>query len=392
MSNAVADGPVRYMQGIAVPNTSVRPQEFFARTRRSIQTEYAKTYAGLGQQDVIEVKKTGIVSGFTVRFSGTVTSTPGTGTVATTARWPYDLIRLLRFTANGQSNIINVSGAKLKVREFMAKGDLTDRGIEQSVNGATVKHGTLAQACESWGVGSRATNIAGGSYGVDLEWFVPVAEDQIDLAGAIFAQTSSTDLNLTIDWATSAELFTLTGNATAGLSGSVEVIAHRYSVPLGADGQIVVPDLSLFHSLIQTRHTGMGSGLNEQKLTGQGAGKTLLRVFAQLWNGAAPSPLAVNAVNYGKMAWRYSGNETPDEYQNGQVLRILNEKAYNVDIAAVHGFFCHDFAVENAFRDAVDLGTTSEWRLMYELMPAVTLTSPALEVVSESIFSAGAGA
>lgn len=386
----VADGPVRYMQGIAVPNTSVRPQEFFARTRRSIQTESAKAFAGLGQQDVIEMKKTGILSGLTLRFTGSVTSTPGAGTVATTARWPYDLMKKVRFTANGQSNIINVSGLKLKAREYMGKADLDDRGVEQSINGVTVKHGTLSRASERWGVGSRATNIAGGSYDVDFDVFVPIAEDQVDLAGSIFAATSSTDLGLTIDWATAADLFTLTGDATATVAGSLEVIAHRYSVPLGADGQIVVPDLSLFHSLIETRHTGMGNGVNEQNLVGQGAGKTLLRVYSQLWNGTPAVPLAVTADNYGKMAWRYSGNETPDEYQNGQILRLLNERNYNVDVGGVHGFFVHDFAVENAFRDTVDLGTTSEWRLLYEVKAA--LVNPALEVVSESIFSAGAGA
>jgi hypothetical protein len=379
------------MQGIAVPASSVNPREFFARTRRKIQTESSKVFAGLGGQDNIELKKTDIIAGLIIRFDGNVTSTPGTGTVATTARWPYDLLRTVKFTANGQSNIINCSGAKLKAREFMAKGDLSDRGVPQSVGGVTVSQGTLSQGCESWGVGSRATAIAAGSYDLDLEWFVPVAEDQVDLAGAIFAATSSTDLTLTLDWATAAELFSLTGNAAASVAGTVQIIAVRYSVPLGADGQIVVPDLSVFHSLIQSRHTNIANGENELRLVGQGAGKTLLRAFSQLWNGATPAPVVVNEDNFGKLAWRFGGNETPDEYQDGQVLRYINERMYNTDIAAVHGFFCHEFATENAFRDVVDLGTTSEWRQVVNVLPAVALTSPALEVVQESIFTAGAG-
>lgn len=391
MTTATASAPTRYMQGIAVPASSVNPQEFFARTRRKIQTESAKTFAGLGQQDTFELKKTDIIAGFIIRFDGSVTSTPGAGTVATTARWPYDLLRQVRFTANGQSNIINVSGGKLKAREFMARGDMSDRGVSQSVNGATVVQGTLSQACESWGVGSRATAIGAGSYDMDLSWFVPVAEDQVDLAGAIFAATSSTDLTVTLDWATSAELFTLTSNATATVAGTVQIIAVRYSVPLGADGQIVVPDLSVFHSLIQTRHTNLANGENEIRLTGQGAGKTLLRTYSQLWNGAAPVPVAVNEDNFGKIAWRFGGNETPDEYQDGQVLRYINERMYGSDIAAVHGFFAHEFASENAFRDVVDLGTTSEWRQVVNILPAVTLVNSALEVVQETIFVAGSG-
>lgn len=386
------DAPARYMQGIAVPQSSVNPAEFFARTRRRIGTEAAKPFAGLGQQDVFAMKKTDILAGLYIRFDGSVTSTPGTGTVATTARWPYDLIRNIRFSANGQSNIINVSGAKLKAREFMARADLSDRGISQSVNGVTVNQGTLSQACESWGVGSRATAIAAGTFDVDLSWFVPIAEDQVGLSGAIFAATSSTDLQVTIDWATAADLFAFTGNGAAAVTGNVQVVALRYSIPIGADGQIVVPDLSVFHSLIQNRWTQIGTGENEVPLIGQGAGKTLLRTFSQLWNGAgAGAPVAVNEDNFGRMAWRFGGNETPDEFQDGQVLRYINERTYNSDVGAVHGFFAHDFALENAFRDAVDLGTTSEWRQVVNVLPAVALANPALETVVESLFTAGAG-
>lgn len=386
------DAPARYMQGIAVPSSSVNPAEFFARTRRKIQTESAKTYAGLGQQDVFELKKTDVLAGLFIRFDGSVTSTPGGGSVATTARWPYDLIRQVRFTANGQSNIINVSGAKLKAREFMARADLSDRGVTQSVNGANVSNGTLSQACESWGVGSRATAIAAGTYDMDLSWFLPIAEDQIGLSGAIFAASSSTDLTVTIDWAPPSDLFVFGGAGAATVQGSVQVVALRYSIPIGADGQIVVPDLSVFHSLIQSRYTNLATGENELRLIGQGAGKTLLRTFSQLWNGAgAGVPVPVNEDNFGRLAWRFGGNETPDEYQDGQVLRYINERTYNSDIAAVHGFFAHDFALENAFRDAVDLGTTSEWRQVINLQSGLALTNAAVETVAESLFVAGAG-
>ena len=261
--NTTAQAAPRYMQGIAVPASSVNPNEFFARTRRKIQTEQSKTYAGVGGQDVFEIKKTDILAGIYIRFDGALTVALPTGTAATTARWPYDLIKSVKFTANGQSNLINVSGLKLKAREMQSRGDLTDRGISQLVNGVAVTQGTLSQGVESWGVGSRATAIPAAAYDVDLTWFLPVAEDQVDLAGAIFAATSSTDLTVTIDWATAAELFTLTGTATASLTGTVTLTAVRYSVPLGADGQIVVPDLSLFHSLIQTRHTNLATGENE---------------------------------------------------------------------------------------------------------------------------------
>lgn len=394
MSTVVAQGsaPARYMQGISVPANSVNPNEFFARTRRKFQTEASKTFNGLGGTDVFEIKKTDILSGLFIRFDGSLTIALPTGTAATTARWPMDLIKAVRFTANGQSNLINCSGAKLKLREVQSRGDLSDRGVSQSVNGVTVTQGTLSQAHESWGVGSRATAIPAATYDLDLDWFVPIAEDQVDLAGAIFAASSSTDLTLTIEWANSTDLFTLTGTATAAVTGTVTVSALRYAIPLGADGQIVVPDLSTFHQLIQSSTSAISNGENEVRLSGQGAGKTLLRASAQLWNGAATAPVQITEDNFGRLAWRYSGNETPDEYFDGQTLRMYNERQYNSDVGAIWGFHCHEFAAENAFRDTVDLGTTSEWRLVVAVQSGVTLVSPRLEILTESIFSAGAGA
>jgi hypothetical protein len=381
------------MQGIAVPAESVRPTEFFARTRRHIGLEKSATWAGFGMQDIVELKKSDVLGGLTIRFTGSIVVTVPSGTAASTARWPYDLIRQVRFTANGSSNLINVSGLKLKVREFQVRQDLDDRGVAQTVGGATKSQGTLSKSSESWGVGSAST-LSAGTYAVDLEWFVPVAEDQVDLSGAIFCATSSTDLTLTIDWEQQSNLFPVTGGATVVLNtGKFEVHSTKYAIPIGSDGQIVIPDLSLFHSLIQSRHTSLSNAENEVRLVGQGAGKSLLRCTYQLWNGATPqAPVAMNATNYAKQAWRYAGNETPDEYSDGQVLRYFNERFYNSDIASVWGFGAHEFASENAFRDAVDMGTTSELRLVVGIQSGLTLTNPALEYVQESIFQAGAGA
>jgi hypothetical protein len=383
--------PVRYMQGIAVPAESVRPAEFFQRTRRQIQSEGSRAYAGLGLADTFEIKKNGVIAGLWVKFSGALTVTPGTGTADMTRRWPYDLFKSIKFTANGQANIINASGLKLKAREYMSRDIASDRGISQAIGAATKTQGTLSLASELWGAGSGSnvpSNLA--AVPVELSIFVPIAEDQVELYGAIFAATSSTDLTLELNYATAAELWTLTGNATASLAGTITVEALKYSIPLGGDGEIVVPDLSSFHSIIQSRYTDIANGANEKRIVGQGAGKTLLRTYHQLWNGAGVgAPLALNATNFGELAWRYSGNETPDSYLTGQILREINERMYDADLGGVWGFGVHEFASENAFRDSVDMGTTSEFRLLVTVPAGVTLTNPALEVVHETIFAAG---
>lgn len=383
--------PQRYMQGIAVPAESVQPMQFMARTRRQTLMEASRAYAGLGLTDTIELKKSGIIAGIFIRFQGSLVIALPTGTAATTYRWPYDLIKACRFTANGQANVINCSGLKLKAREAMGNRDLDDRGVSQAFNGATITQGTLSLASELWGVGANATAIPANTYPVDLVWFVPVAEDEVDLSGAIFAATSSTDLTLSIDWESAANLFALTGTATATLTGTVTVETQKFTIPVGDNGAIVVPDLSNFHSMIQSRIVGLAAGNNELRLVGQGAGKTLLRTFFQVFTGTAPAvtPLALNDTNYGELAWRYGSNETPEDVPTGQLLRYINERMYNLDLGGRWGFGCWDFVSSNAFRDAVDMGNAAELRLLITL--AGSPTTPALEVVQETVFSAGAG-
>lgn len=394
MPTPAATTPVQNMQGILVPASSVRPEEFFHRTRRHTLLEAARAYVGSNAagQDVIELRKSDILSRLLVRFSGSLVITTPTGTAASTARWPYDLINA-KFTANGASNVINCSGLKLKVRDCMKRGELSDRGVSQTVGGATKTQGTLAMASESWGVGSNST-LAAGTYPVDLEWIVPVAEDEVDLVGAIFLATSTADLTLTMDYLPLSALFTLTGTATAALTGTFQVTSTKFSIPIGTDGQIVVPDLSTFHSLIQSRTTALQNGENEVRIVGQGGGKSLLRAFYQVWNGAgnASAPLALNATNYGKQSWRYGNNETPDEYIDGSTMRYDLERLYNTDIGGVWGFGCHEFASELAFRDVVDMGTTSDLRIISNIQSGVTLTNPAIEYCTETVFQAGTAA
>ena len=382
--------PVLYMQGIAVPASSVRPEEFFAKTRRHIYTEKTVNYAGQSQ-DVVELRKSDILSGMLVRFVGSVV-VAGAGTATSTARWPYDFLRQVRFTANGASNIINCSGLKLKARDVMKRGEYNDRGVSQTVGGTTKTQGTLSAAHEAWGVGSQST-LTNGTYPVEIDWWVPVAEDDVDLAGAIFLATSSSDLTLTLDYETGGNLFVVTGGSTVTMTGQVQILSTKYSIPLGSDGQIVVPNLNVFHSMIQSRQAaGIAVGENELRLVGQGAGKSLLRVFYQFFNGTTPAPLAMNSTNFGKQSWRYGNNETPDELIDGGHMRALEERNYGSDLGGIWGFGCHEFASENAFRDVVDMGTTSELRLVATIQNGVALVNPAVEYVTETVFLAGQGA
>lgn len=387
MATVTQAAPAAVFQGIEVPAEAVNPDAFYALTRRRRDTEYAGTFAGLGASDAVELRKADILAGIRIRFVGTVTTT---GTAVTpTMRWPYDLIRGVRFTANGQSNLINVSGLKLKARDMMRDVG-TDRGVERSVSSNTVIHGTLSKASEEWGV-NPGEAAAAATFDVELCWDVPIAEDPRDLMGAIFAQTSSQDLVLNIDWNDEMTLFSgVAAGHTVAVAGKLIVETEKYSIP-SVNGHLVVPDLSLFHSLIETRQAGtLSTGANEIRLSGQGAGRQLLRVFYQIWNGsgATLAPLAVDGDHYGPQGWLYGSNERPETFHDGMSMRQVNEDYYGSDIAAVWGFLAHEYNVVNAFRDSVDMGQTAELRLLISIASGASLTSPAIEYVQETMFVA----
>ena len=76
--------PVRTMQGIAVPASSVRPAEFFAKTRRHISAEKTFAFTGSQAQETVELRKADILSTILIRFVGTLTVVNGGGATATT--------------------------------------------------------------------------------------------------------------------------------------------------------------------------------------------------------------------------------------------------------------------------------------------------------------------
>lgn len=390
---AATQTPQANLQGIYVPQSSVNPREFFARTRRLTVAAATRTFAGLGLTENISMLQTGILAGISIKFSGSLVVALPTGTVATTSRWPYDLLRAVRFTANGQSNLINCHGWALKARDIMGRGDLNDRGVSRGVGGASpgtaTVQGTLSLSNESWGVGQNVTGVPAATYPVELEWYVPVAMDQLNLLGAIFAQTSSTDLLLALDYAQSSDLFAITGTATATLTGTVVVEPQVFSIPQGPDGDIVVPDLSVFHSLIETRQGTITNGDNEIRLAGQGVGRQLMRTFFRVWNGATPAPLPLNATNFGQIAWRFGTNDTPEVYTDGRHMAYMNERLFGNDFASVYGIGVWDFASEHAFRDSVDEGAATELRLLVNIPAGVTLTSAFAEYVQETVFAGG---
>lgn len=387
--------PTVALQGVETPNVSVDPDSFFKYTRRQrFSMRPLTTFGGFGSTDSLALRQTGVISKLFLRVTGTITATAG---AATTAEYPNNLVKAVKISANGQSNLINVNGAQLKAVNTMGNPGLTSKGVGRragaAAGAANTLAGSLSLAAEDWGtnagnlIGPSVTGLAAVAYTVDLIFEVPIAYDDKYLTGAIYAQTNATQLTVDIDWATAADV-TSTGTLTPALQ--YQIIGEVFTIP-NVSGRYVVPDLSAFHSLIGFRASGLASGDNEVLLPGTGVGRQLMRLFGQVYTGTAPgAPLAVNATNFSQLAWRFGGNDTPETVSPGTILRYINEFDYNDDLGALWGFFCYDYATAWAFRDAVDQGATTDLRAVIGLVS--TPTNGVARMVQETIFAAPVGA
>jgi len=391
--------PISTLQGVVAQNVVINPQAFYPATRRmQYPMKSSAPIMGLGAVDPVTLKQTGIIAALDVRISGSVVFG---GTIAGTSlswRWPYGLLKAVKVSANGQANLVNASGLHLKALQ-MAQTHVNDRGISRKIGAATIQSGTLSMSSDDWGslagvttLGPGVTVAATGTYTVDFVVRVPVAFDQRTLLGAIFAQTAQTNLTLDIEYETQANLLTLGGAATVTFAGlNAEVSGVVYTIPQ-VGGSFVVPDLSAFHQVISTRNPALAQGDNEVPLTGTGIGRQLMRVLYQVYSGAgvAAVPYAMTSTNYGQQAWRYGGNDTPEAYRTGSNMRAFNEDQTGVDLGGQWGFGLHDFASEWALRDSVDEGSTSDLRLLVNLVNSPT--SPSCEYMQQTVFAAPVGA
>jgi len=385
--------PALNIQGNPVTGNQINPEEFFRYTRRlrGAMAGNIPAYAGLGSPDVMELKPTGILGAIDIKFEGSLVVTPSTGSVATTAKWPYSLIRYLKLSANGQTNLINCNGTFLKARELIANPSLNDRGVQQTIAGATVNQGTMSLNEEQWGVGQATSSLSAGTYPVELAWRVPVAWDLVKLYGALYLQTAATAVSLEIDWAPPTDLFTIVSPATAVLTGGWMAEGVVFNIP-SVGGQGVIPDLSTFHAIAQSNTTAIGTTTNQVVLSGQGVNKQLMRIIGSLWSGSTGpgAPLPMNKANFGNIGWGYGLSETPEIWQDGDSMAIDVERAYSSDLGKYYGQFVIDFARHWSFRDSVNEAAASQLQLI--LGVAASLTSPRLEYAQEVMINAASAA
>ena len=385
------------IQGVTSPNMVVDPPSFYAATRRlRFPMRSLTAIAGLGTTDSVQLRQTGIISSLEIRVQGTITFGGTIGTTTMSYEWPLNLIQEVRLSANGQSNLIRARGLTVRAMEFVTNPKLDDTGISKSFGGTAAVVGTLALPSDDWGTSgvnvlAPGTNVAAvGTYTVDLTFFVPVAADPVSLIGAVYAQSSATNLSLDIQWATLAQIVSALGGAATFASAlNWGVTGRAFSIP-NVNGNYVVPDLSQFHQLAEARVGGLAQGTNEPLLAGTGVGRRLMRLLFNAYSGAVPTPLAMNSTNFNVLGWAYGGSDVPEGYNGGTNLRAENIRVAGVDLGGLWGIGVWDFASQFALRDVIDEGATSDLRIQIGLVSAPT--SGYAQIAQETLFAAPVGA
>jgi len=376
---------------------TVDPDAFYAATRRlKFPMRSLTAISGLGTTDSVQLRQTGIVAGLEIRVKGTITFGGTIGTTTMSYEWPFNLIQECRLSANGQSNLIRTRGLTLRAYEFAVNPKISDEGLSKSFGGVAITAGSLALASDDWGTSgvnvlAPGTNVAAvGTYTVDLTFFVPVAADPVSLIGSVFAQSQATNLTLELQWATQAQIVSALGGAATFASAlSWKVTGLAFSIP-NVGGAYVVPDLSQFHQIAETRFGGLAQGTNEPLLPGTGVGRRLMRAFFNAYSGAVPTPLGMNDTNFNTVAWAYGGSDVPEGYPAGGDLRASNIRTTGVDIGGSWGLGLWDFASMFALRDVVDEAMTSDLRLQIGLVASPT--SGYAQIAQETLFAAPVGA
>jgi hypothetical protein len=305
----------------------IAPQVFDEATILNVWQSATKAIPAFAGSDGFDIPGRGLMAEIEIIFTGTLTVTPGTGSVTPTDLWPYGLLQNIKFSVNG-SNLLNANGQSFDYR----------------------RQATTRKAPDSMTSAPTAT----GANTVEIHWVIPVADNMINLWGAILTQ--SDDLYARLDYtvapapaaAALGGLFVLAGNATVALTGNLQLTYYAYDVPIvpiqGAGEKGVLPDTDVLHRFSEFSVPVVAAGDTEIKLQ-QTAGE-VERIFLWLDNiGSLSDPASWNTIRF-----QFAETEEPTTWNAHQLLS-RNARNYLGRITPKAAVI--DFAYWNQQRDAL---------------------------------------
>lgn len=270
-----------------------------------------------------DLPSTGLLASLNIRVLGTLTVTNGTGaaTLKTSQHGkPFGLIDRVHLTANSGTEIVNVSGIGLYLRNLMTDNSYLD-----------VAASTLPEAVTGNPTYQFAT--AAGANTVEFNLKVPVAINDRDPVGLILLQSREVLMTLSLDWANPTNLFDLTGTASVAFTGNAHVTMEYFSVPLDPKDY---PDLSVAHTLLEDAIDIAGVGDTTYTIP---RGNIYQRMIHRvLLNGA---PAGFDDVS--QLVLQYNQSEQPYKIDGHDFLALQRER-YKRDLPK--GVFAWDFSYQ----------------------------------------------
>jgi hypothetical protein len=338
----------------------------------------AQAYPGLGGTRLdIPIPNVGLLASVKLLFVGQLNIAGGNAT--TSYRWPWNIVRNLSVSVNGQTGLTNGSGLDLRAHR--------NRVYRNPVEAVSAAPGTDAK-CNPF----AGTVLTPGNYSVVLMFEVPIVHDFSSLAGLLFAQSDANDFGISITPEQAANLFTA-GSGFASLTGSFYPTLKFFDIPV-IDGQgnqqggPVLPPMNWLHALVARDVPVLGAGEQDIPLLKESG--QLLAIYDYIDNG---SNVQLNpATSYDQVRLEYGINRKPEVFSGpiGQgALTLLEENQENYNGLLLPGYKVFDFEADNPDRDVVYPTGVSALQLVNVITAAAAAPAGSKNrVVTETLYSA----
>ena len=195
--------------------------------------------AGGGNTTVVELNPTGLLRGIYLRITVVETGVPD----AANALGICSAIREVRVRTNGSVDLFQCTGAGYVY------------GINEVINSGKQVGMTATQ-------NQGASAVAAGTF--ELDMYIPIAMNWRDPWGMYLLQNREVTVTVEVSWEADT---TVTGGATATLTGTCTPIMEYYEVP--ADDRLYRPYLNYIHQFTETSQVISGAGdVTNQVITG----------------------------------------------------------------------------------------------------------------------------
>jgi hypothetical protein len=288
-------------------------------TRLRRQADRSIAYA-VGVNTPSTLEHVGLLKRLRLIFSGSITLTPGTGSVTRDDNGPWNLFSNLLIRVSGLDLLYQVSGWGAYLIDLV-----TDQLYAPDVNPSVVTNATDTDQIFNYPVSGTAQPLV---FNLDLPFTIPLLGFE-DL-GLWLIQNETVNMEVVPTFAALGgatrlnQPYILTGNASATMnSGNVAIWRDFYGVPARSED---MPPLGYVHQWEEQFDSISGSqvDINHQR------GGILLRLISQVVDadstgGGANIIDGLDPVNLATLEFKFDANDTPFSEDNFQVLARQRE-------------------------------------------------------------------